>query len=118
MSNHETLKESIKRATTDSGFRAHLLANAKYTRSFCGWILVIFGALGLWELGDELWRNSPWLSRGLVLDLFCFAINLLVYDKFSDRVAVLGAIDKVSNQSTDPTLASGTPAAAQPARLP
>jgi hypothetical protein len=100
MNNHESLRESMRRAAHEPAYRAHLLASARYSRSFFGWMLLVFGALGLWQAGYGLWSGGAWMSRGLVLDLFCAAANLLIYDKFGDRVAVLEALDKVPDPST------------------
>ena len=93
MNKHETFREYFRRARTDPGVRAHLLENARYSRSVFGWLLLVFGVLAGCQFGFQLWKEGVWISRSTLFYVFSFAATWLIHNKFGDRIAVLAALD-------------------------
>jgi len=108
MTNHESLRDHLRRARHDPGVRAHLLENARYSRSVFRWVVVLFAILACWQTGYQYWREGVWISRTSIFYTFSFIVNWLIYEKFSDRVSMLESMDDVPNHVPDPTFASGT----------
>jgi hypothetical protein len=93
MNKHETFREYFRRARTDPSVRAHLLENARYSRSVFGWLLLVFGILAVCQFGFQLWTEGVWISRSSLFSIFSFAATWLIHNKFGDRIAVLAALD-------------------------
>jgi hypothetical protein len=111
MSKHDTLTDYLRRARTDAGFRAHLLDNARYTKSAFGWSAFFFAALAVGPSVYDGLRYGMWTSSTSILAAVSCAFSLLIYDKFGDRIAMLTSMDDVPNQLPDPTSPSVTPPA-------
>jgi hypothetical protein len=103
MQKRETFRDYFRRARTDSGVRAHLLENAKYSCSLFRVGVIVFGILAIWQCAYQRWHDGVWISRSSIFYILSFTANWLIYDKFRDRVAVLAALDEAPNQSKDPT---------------
>ena len=109
MSRGETIREYFRRARRDPAVRAHLLENARYSRSFFGWGTIFFGVLAIAQTGYQLLHDGTWISRVSVLCTFSFTVNWLIYDKFGDRVAMYASMDEVPAPSADPMASPPSP---------
>jgi hypothetical protein len=104
MNKGETFREYFRRARHDPAVRAHLLENARYSRSFFGWMTFVFGVLALGMTGYQLLHDGVWMTRTSVLFTFGFTINWLIYDKFGDRVAMYASMDEVPGPTPIPAV--------------
>jgi hypothetical protein len=118
MNRNETFRDYFRRARYDRQASAQLLSTAKAARQLFGWIVFVFAILSVWQIGYQLLNGVGWLSRSAFIDIGCLVINLLVYDKLGERIVALEVLAESPNQSTDPTVASGTPPAGQESRHP
>ncbi len=107
MNKNETFREYFRRARTDPSVRAHLLENARYSRTVFGWLLVVFGILAGWQYGYQFWKEGVWISRSSLFYTISFAATWLIHNKFGDRIAVLAVWD----DPTEPNPAQGAPPA-------
>jgi hypothetical protein len=118
MNRNETFRDYFRRARYDKNVSAQLLRTAKSARKFFGWIVIVFVALTVWECADQLLHGAGWLSRSVLINVVGLVTNLLIYDKLGERIIALEVLAESPNQSTEPTLASGTSPARQEPRLP
>ena len=116
MNKRESLRDYFRRARTDAGVRAHLIATAKYSRSVFGWVAFVFAILAVWQSVYLVVRSGVWLSGAATFYAIGFVVNMLIYDKFGDRITMLASLDDVPNHVPDPTLASCTSPAGQETR--
>jgi hypothetical protein len=118
MNRRETFREYFRRARQDSSVRAHLLENARYSRSAVGWAVALFGILAFWQTGYQWLRHDILISRPSVFYTLCFVVNFLIYDKFGDRIAVLESIGDLQDPPPGPTAGPGESPAVPEPRLP
>lgn len=118
MKNGETFREYFRRARFDADSRAHQLKSTRNSRSLFGWLTVIFAALAIWQFSCDHFSGSPWFSRGLALDIVSLGLNLMLFDKMSERIWVLEVMGESPRQFREPVPSSGASRAAQESRLP
>ena len=94
MHNRETLTDHFRRARHDPAFRAHLLENARYSRSGFGWAALAFAILAAGDSAYGGIGGGAWFSRLTALCAVSCGFNLLIYERFGDRVAALSALDE------------------------
>jgi hypothetical protein len=117
MNKGESFREYFRRAGHDPAVRAHLLENARYSRSFFGWITFVFAVLAFGMTVYDLLHDGVWMSRASILCTFGFTINWLIYDKFGDRVAMYASMDELASPSLDrPPMPATPPASREPPR--
>ncbi|HVT72905.1 MAG TPA: hypothetical protein VHD61_07195 [Lacunisphaera sp.] len=107
------LVQSLREARHDPALRARLLADARFLRQFSWWgiaIGLILVAAGFWSTGS----SGPWTLHQAMANstsalLVLFSV-VMMYDKATDRIAVL-----VSMEDPPATPAPADAAAAGPA---
>jgi hypothetical protein len=98
MNRGESFREYFRRARTDPGVRAHLLENARYSRSAMGWVALVFAALGIGLSTYEGLHGREWMPPTSMFCAVSCVINVLIYDKFGDRIAILSSMDDAPGQ--------------------
>jgi hypothetical protein len=96
---NETFREYFRRAQHDAAVRRQLENTAQISRTVFGWVAVLFAGAGLWECVAHGLRSGTWLPGAAIFCSFGFVGNLLVWDKFGDRIAALRAMDETDEET-------------------
>jgi hypothetical protein len=116
MKTRTVLEEQFRRARHDIDFRAHMMENATYSRSLNGWAAVVFAVLATSQTIYEVVRGGAWVNPTPGFCAVGCAIAVLAYNKAGERIAMLGSMGDLPNQSSEPALSSVTPPAGQESR--
>jgi hypothetical protein len=87
------MREYFRRARRDAGVRAHLIRTAAFARSCIGWVAVVLAIAGVAAAIANGLLTGVWISHTAILCAAGCAVNLVIWDKFGDRIAMLEAID-------------------------
>jgi hypothetical protein len=98
MNKKESLREYFRRARHDSAVRDHLIRNARMSRTCMGWSAVIMAAVAIAESAFHGYREGVWLPGSAVFFSFSFVANLLIWDKFGDRIAAYQSMEEAAPQ--------------------
>ena len=118
MNRNETFREYFRRARYDGKAAGELLRTAKGARKFFGSVAILFLALALWQIGDQLFHGAGWVSRSVLIDVVGVITNLLIYDKLGERIIALEVLAEAPNRSSEPNLGSVIPPEVKEPRIP
>ena len=93
MNKNESFREFFQRAKHDRSVRLQLVRNAQVSRAVFGWIAILFAGAFVWACASHWLRSGNWLPGVAIFFAFGFVGNLLVWDKFGDRIAAFKAMD-------------------------
>jgi hypothetical protein len=116
MKTDETLEAYFRETRLDPIRREECLAHSRYARKANMWLAALFGIIAIAPALYALLSGGHPEILG-VAGAGCL-VTFLTANRFTERIAVLTSFKDMPNHSTDPALASGTPAAGQPARHP
>jgi len=102
MNTKTTVRDDLRRARDDAALRNRLVGNARLVKSGMGWSALVFAALALAEALYLAWSGGGWHSGLLGVPILGAVVNLLGFDKFRDRVAMLESMEPSLGQSPEP----------------
>ena len=118
MNNLIVLKHRYLRARRDAEFRARLLSEARLSRTFSGWMALVFGAATIGQQCYDVSRGASWMNSSVACCAVGFLLSVISRSRESDRIGMLLSMDEPPNQSPDPTSSSVTAPAGQESRRP
>ena len=113
MTKHEAPSEPVTHSDYDRTSEEKL----RYARSATGWGILVFAAVAIVPSVYDGLHNGAWVSRATILCSVCLVVNLFVYRRYTVRLGNIALLANASNQSSEPTPASGTSRAGHDPRL-
>ena len=116
MKTDDSFEVYFREARLDPIRRKECLAHSMYARKANRWLAALFGVIAI-APAIYAWSSNGHPEILGVAAAGCL-VTFLTANRFTERIAVLKSFDEMPNQSSEPTLASGTSPAGQEPRLP
>jgi hypothetical protein len=90
----ESFRDYFRRAKNDARVRQQILESSRIGKAVAGWGAVLFALLTLARTLALGLRDGGWVSTQSIAFAIFFALAMMVYSKFGDRITSLEAMDR------------------------